>query len=73
LINSCYLVPNKLSSEILYLFVYTELVTGRVHPRVGSGRVGSGRVGSGRENLEMVRVGSGQPIKFGIFFTNQYI
>jgi hypothetical protein len=40
-----------------------ELVTGRVHPRVGSGWVGSGWVGSGRVGSGRVgsgRVGSGR-------------
>ena len=41
-----------------------ELSTGRMDPRVGSGRVGSGRVGSRFCQILAGRVGSGQPFGF---------
>ena len=43
----------------------SELSTGRMDPRVGSGRVGSGRVGSRFGRILAGRVGSGQ--HFGFF------
>ena len=46
---------DRLSLYILHWL--TELSTGGMDPRVGSGRVGSGRVGSGR--VGSGRVGSG--------------
>ena len=46
------------SSTIQINDIITELSTGRMDPRVGSGRVGSGRVGSGR--VGSGRVGSGR-------------
>ena len=42
----------------------SELSTGRMDPRVGSGRVGSGRVGSGHDFAGFWRVGSGQHFGF---------
>ena len=38
----------------------SELSTGRMDPRVGSGRVGSGRIGSGHDFAGFRRVGSGR-------------
>ena len=41
--------------------------TGRVDPRVGSGRVGSGRAGSGQNFKQIWRVGSGRNILNAFF------
>ena len=48
-----------------------ELSTGRMDPRVGSGRVGSGRVGSGHDFCRILagRVGSGQHFGFLVFLS----
>ncbi len=46
----------------------TELASGRVDPRVGSGWVGSGRVGSVFFYDVMGRVGSGQEFLFYFYF-----
>ena len=56
----------------------TELSTGRMDPRVGSGRVGSDRVGSGHDFARFWRVGSGHHFGFISFsliiswYLNQY-
>jgi len=42
-----------------------EMDTGRVDPRVGSGRVGSGR---GSESRQIWRVGSGRNFRNALFF-----
>ena len=52
-----------------------ELSTGRMDPRVGSGRVGSGRVGSGHDFAGFWRVGSGRvsTSDFFIVFTDYFL
>ena len=44
----------------MYTVAQSELSTGRMDPRVGSGRVGSGRVGSGYDFAGFWRFGSGR-------------
>ena len=49
--GSCLVGPHEIGISrrtIMHDRAYAELSTGRMDPRVGSGRVGSGRVGSGR-------------------------
>jgi hypothetical protein len=83
-LSKCFLSRDRntlVRAFLTYVRPIPELVTGRVHPRVGSGRVGSGRVGSGRvgsgrvgsgrENLEMVRVGSGRVSQLSSGFFSQ--
>ena len=53
-----------------------ELSTGRMDPRVGSGRVGSGRVGSGRVTILPDFGGSGRvgsALRIFKFFTDYFL
>ena len=54
-------------STFNFALVVTELSTGRMDPRVGSGRVGSGRVGSRFRRILTGRVGSGQHFRYFSF------
>ena len=46
--------------DVILIVWVSELSTGRMDPRVGSGRVGSGRVGSGRVTILPDFGGSGR-------------
>ena len=52
----------------LFRYKEPELSTGRMDPRVGSGRVGSGRAGSGHDFARFRRVGSGR-VSISDFFS----
>ena len=60
-----------LSFNCIILVASTELSTGRMDPRVGSGRVGSGRVGSRFCRILAGRVGSA--LRIFKFFTDYFL
>ena len=70
-------VPQSSIHSSLFCLVYlndiAELSTGRMDPRVGSGRVGSGRAGSGRVMILPDLGGSGQHFGFFSFFTDYFL
>ena len=69
-LSSIRLLHNTFTAEC---DITTELSTGRIDPRVGSGRIGSGQIGSGHDFAGFWRVVSGQHFGFMSFFTEYFL